>query len=186
MFIRSLCHLSKVITFDLRTKYSSKSSTRKLCSYKKDKLAALDRELKSVKWDQHLTFCDPETTWSHFKKIVFFHVDKNIPTATIKNQGQPSWYNSDLHDLCHKEHLKVVFYELDRLSLKCSASLPHQLSNPVYSFAPICCGIYCPWASKKHPHQVSSNQSGSIILWDVILDPKINPTMCANFQLESG
>ena len=91
------------ITFDLKTKYSSKSSKRKLYKYKKENLAALDRELKSVKWDQHLTFCDPETAWSQFKKIVFSHVDKNIPTITIKNQDQPSWYDSDLHDLCRKK-----------------------------------------------------------------------------------
>ena len=98
------------ITFDLKTKYSSKSSKRKLYNYKKDKLAALDRELKSVKWDQHLTFCDPETAWSHFKKIVFFHVDKNIPTVTIKNRDQPSWYDSELHDLCRKkERLHTKF-----------------------------------------------------------------------------
>ena len=98
------------ITFDLRTKYSSKSSKRKLYNYKKEKLVELDKEFKSVKWDQHLTFCDPETAWSHFKKIVFFHVDKNIPTVTIKNPDQPYWYDSDLHDLCRrKERLHTKF-----------------------------------------------------------------------------
>ena len=25
---------------------------------------------------------------------------------------------------------------------------PHQLLNPVSSFGPTCCGMYCPWASK--------------------------------------
>ena len=74
----------------------------------------LNDDLKSVRWDQHLTY-DPEISWVRFKSILNYHMDKNIPAITLKNKSQPPWFDSDTYHLCRKkERLRAKAKETGR------------------------------------------------------------------------
>ena len=98
------------ILFSLKMKVKAKISKRKMFNYKRANWDRLNNDLKSVRWDQHLKYCDAETGWHKFKDILGQKIEQHVPTITIKNKNQPSWFDSDTHHLClKKERLRSKF-----------------------------------------------------------------------------
>ena len=61
-------------------------------------------------WDSILKYCDAETAWQDFKKILLSLCEKHIPTITIQYKFQSPWYDSQAHKICQeKETLRTVF-----------------------------------------------------------------------------
>ena len=97
------------ITFNIKIKFRKKVEKRKIFNYKKANWEGLNKDLKSVKWDQYLR-CEAETGWQRFKTILSHLMNIHIPTITIKNKGQPPWFDSETHHLClKKERLRSKF-----------------------------------------------------------------------------
>ena len=102
------------ITFSVKLKFRNKIEKRKIFNYKRANWEGLNNDLKSVRWDQHLQ-CDAETGWQRFKNILSHFMNIHIPTITIKNKGQPPWFDSETHQLClKKERLHRKFKETGR------------------------------------------------------------------------
>ena len=51
------------ITCNIKMKFRIKVVKRKMYNYKKANWEALNRDLKSVRWDDHLRGCNAETGW---------------------------------------------------------------------------------------------------------------------------
>ena len=99
------------ITFNIKMKFRTKVGKRKIFNYKKADWQNLNKDLKSVKWDQHLN-CDAELGWLRFKNILSHFMNIHIPTITLKNSSQPPWFDCDTHQLClKKERLRSKYKE---------------------------------------------------------------------------
>ena len=78
-------------------------------NYKRANWDRLNNDIKSVRWDHYLKYCDAETAWHKFKNIIDQKTEKHIPIIIIKN-NQPPWFDSDTHHLClKKERLRSKF-----------------------------------------------------------------------------
>ena len=98
------------ILFSLKIKARMKTTKRKIFNYKKANWDRLNNDLKSVRWDQYLKYCDAETGWYRFKNILGQRMEQHIPTIVIKDRNQPPWFDSDTHRLClKKERLRSKF-----------------------------------------------------------------------------
>ena len=98
------------ILFTLKLKVRTTTSKRRIYNLKKANWDRLNHDLKSVQWDRHFKYCDTETGWYRFKKILGHNIDKYVPIITIKDSNQPPWYDSDSHHLClKKERLRSKF-----------------------------------------------------------------------------
>jgi hypothetical protein len=99
------------ITFSIKMKFRYKVEKRKMYNYKRANWEGLNNDLKSVRWDQHING-DAETGWRRFKNILRHYMNIHIPTITIKNKGQPPWFDSDTYQMClKKERLHQKFKE---------------------------------------------------------------------------
>ena len=102
------------ITFSVKMNFRKKVINRKIYNYKKADWEGLNSDLKSVRWDEHLQ-CDAETIWLRFKNILFYHMDRRIPTITVTDKDQPPWFDSETYQLClKKERLRRKFNETGR------------------------------------------------------------------------
>ena len=98
------------ISFDLGPAKRKKFPKRKILNFKKANWDGLERDLNSVDWDSILKYCDAETAWQDFKKILLSLCEKHIPTITIQYKFQSPWYDSQAHKICQeKETLRTVF-----------------------------------------------------------------------------
>ena len=64
------------ICFELGPAKRKKFPKRKIFNFKKANWSELGRELKQVKWDMLLKFCDADTAWQRFKTILLTLCDK--------------------------------------------------------------------------------------------------------------
>ena len=95
-------------------KFRKKVNKRKNFNFKRADWDALNRDLKSERWDHHL-HCDAETGWHRFKNILNHHMEKRIPTITITDKDQPPWFDSDTYQMClKKERLHAKFKQTGR------------------------------------------------------------------------
>ena len=98
------------ITFSVKKKVRPKVIKRRMLNYKKADWDSLNAELKSVRWDHHLKYCDAETGWQRFCAILNCHISHHIPVITVKCKDQPPWFDSDTHRLClKKERLRAKY-----------------------------------------------------------------------------
>ena len=68
---------------------------RKIYHFKKANWDALNYELCHTNWNAILGCSEPEVAWSRFKSVLFFNVNKYIPTITIKSEFKPPWFDSE-------------------------------------------------------------------------------------------
>ena len=98
------------ICFELGPAKRKKFPKRKIFNFKKANWSELGRELKQVKWDMLLKFCDADTAWQRFKTILLTLCDKHIPRITVQYKFQCPWFDSDIHKICRdKERLRSIF-----------------------------------------------------------------------------
>ena len=57
---------------------------RKNFNFKRANWDALNNDLCQVEWDAILDCMEPEIAWSRFKSKLSYHVNKHIPSLTIK------------------------------------------------------------------------------------------------------
>ena len=98
------------ITFTLNTYVRRKKSIKhKIFNFKRANWDALNFELRHIHWNAILN-CEPELAWCRFKSTLFEHINRHIPTITVKSEFQPPWFDSELYSLCRKkERLRSKF-----------------------------------------------------------------------------
>ena len=67
-----------------------------------------------------LSCTEPDLAWSNFKVNLFYHIDKHIPTTTIKSEFKPPWFDSELHEACKtkeraRQKFKITNSKLDEI-----------------------------------------------------------------------
>ena len=71
---------------------------RKIYNFKKANWLGLNQALENTPWDQVLGNREPEHAWQNFKSILFYVVDKHIPTITIKSTFSSPWFDSKCYE----------------------------------------------------------------------------------------
>ena len=71
---------------------------RKVYNFKKANWQGLNQTLEKVPWDQVLNNREPEYAWKNFKSILFYLVNKHIPTITIKSTFSSPWFDSECYE----------------------------------------------------------------------------------------
>ena len=109
------------ITFEVKTKVKRKKPTkRKIYNFKRANWEALNDDLCNVNWDAMLNSAEPDLAWSNFKGSLFYHVNKHIPTMTIKSEFKPPWFDCELHEACKtkeraRQKFKITNSKLDEI-----------------------------------------------------------------------
>ena len=62
---------------------------------KKAILEALNNNLSSIHWDTILDCMEPEIAWLAFKHTIFSHIDKYIPSISVKSDFTSPWFDSE-------------------------------------------------------------------------------------------
>ena len=78
-----------------------KTNNRYIPNFKKANWSAINFELKRTNWDRVLKYCEPEIAWRRFKHISTELCNTHIPKVTVKSDFQPSWFDSDVHNIRH-------------------------------------------------------------------------------------
>ena len=87
------------VTFEIKANFlKRKPIKRKIYNFKRANWDALNHELCHVNWNALLSCTEPEIAWVRFKSVLFYYVNKYIPTVTIKSEFKPPWFDSEVHD----------------------------------------------------------------------------------------
>ena len=98
------------ICFDLGPAKRKRFPKRKIYNFKRANWSELNNDLKKVKWNDLLKYCDTDSAWQNFKTVLFALCDKHIPKITVQYKFKSPWYDSDTHKLCReKERLRTVY-----------------------------------------------------------------------------
>ena len=99
------------ITFEVELKVKRrKPFKRKVFNFKKADWENLNNSLASIDWHSLPDSRDPNESWKIFINLVHHHLNKNVPTITIKGEFNPPWLDSDCHSKCReKERLNRKF-----------------------------------------------------------------------------
>ena len=99
------------ITFEITTRLKRiKPIKRKRLNFKRANWDALNNDLCQVEWNAILDCMEPEIAWSRFKSELSYHVNKHIPSLTIKSEFQPPWFDSETYHACQdKERARKKF-----------------------------------------------------------------------------
>ena len=91
------------ITFKLRMKTKKIVSKRTIFNYKKANWDGLNRDLNSIRWEQHLKYSEANLGWEKFKHILFHLINKYIPTITVRDNFKPPWFDDESFNLSRKK-----------------------------------------------------------------------------------
>ena len=91
------------VTFELTSRAKSNISKRKIYDFKRANWSDLNRDLNSVPWDRYIESCDPNEGWGFFRNTLNRLMVKHIPTITIKDEGRPPWFDSEVINLGKKK-----------------------------------------------------------------------------------
>ena len=87
------------ITFVIKTNFKIKPMPkRKIYNFKKANWLGLNQDLEKIPWDRVLGNREPEYAWQNFKSILFYFVDKHVPTTTIKSTFSSPWFDSKCYE----------------------------------------------------------------------------------------
>ena len=87
------------ITFEIKTNVKKKKPVkRRSFNFERANWDALNHELCHMNWNVILNCTEPEIACSRFKSVLFYNVNKFIPTVTTKSEFQPPWFDSEVHD----------------------------------------------------------------------------------------
>ena len=112
------------ITFEVKTKVKHIKGTKRKCyNFRRASWEALNEDLCRVNWNALLDGTEPDIAWANFKNELFHNVDKHIPTVSVKNEYQPPWFDSELHEACKikeraHEKFKRTKSMLDEINFK--------------------------------------------------------------------
>ena len=72
-----------------------KVTKRKNFNIKKANWEALNNNLSSIHRDTILDCMEPEIAWLAFKHTLFSHIDKYIPSISVKSDFTSPWFDSE-------------------------------------------------------------------------------------------
>ena len=85
-----------LITFEVKSNVKHKKVTkRKILNFKKANWDALNNNLGNIHWDTILDCMEPEIAWLAFKHTLFSHIDKYIPSISVKSDFTSPWFDSE-------------------------------------------------------------------------------------------
>ncbi|MCP4458443.1 MAG: hypothetical protein GY816_10545, partial [Cytophagales bacterium] len=91
------------VKFELTSRAKSNASKRKIYDFKRANWDNLNRDLNSVPWDRFIESHDPNEGWCFFRNTLNSLMNKHIPTITIKDEGRPPWFDSEVINLGKKK-----------------------------------------------------------------------------------
>ena len=56
----------------------------KILNFQNANWKGINADLRKVKWDRLLGWCEPEVAWHRFKNVIHTVCDMHIPTVTVK------------------------------------------------------------------------------------------------------
>ena len=106
-----------LITFEVKSNVKHKKVTkRKILNFKKADWDALNNNLGNIHWDTILDCMEPEIAWLAFKHTLFSHIDKYIPSVSVKSDFTSPWFDSECFEAYReKERAHKKFKENSRI-----------------------------------------------------------------------
>ena len=106
-----------LITFEVKSNVKHKKVTkRKILNFKKANWDALNNNLGNIHWDTILDCMEPEIAWLAFKHTLFSHIDKYIPSISVKSDFTSPWFDSECFEAYReKERAHKKFKENSRI-----------------------------------------------------------------------
>ena len=102
------------ITFELTSRAKTKNMKRTIFDFKRADWENLNKDLNSVPWNHFIESCDPNEGWNFLRNTLHTLMEKYIPTITIKDQGRPPWFDSEILNLCKKKTGLHKKYKADK------------------------------------------------------------------------
>ena len=106
-----------LITFEVKSNVKHKNVTkRKILNFKKANWEALNNNLSNIHWDTILDCMEPEIAWLALKHTLFSHIDKYIPSISVKSDFTSPWFDSECFEAYReKERAHKKFKENSRI-----------------------------------------------------------------------